>query len=112
MLVREGELLTPPITDGILESITRQTVIDMAPARLNRQVRERSVDRTELYLADEVFLVGSMAEVRPVTDIDGYRIGDGGIGPVTTAAWDALESVCRGTAPDHPSWRTPVYGGA
>ena len=111
-VLRDGELLTPPVTDGILESITRQTVIDIAPAHLAREARQRSIDRIELYLAEEVFLVGSMAEVRPVVNIDGYQIADGEVGRLTTAVWQKLEAICRGTLADNAAWRTPVYGGA
>jgi branched-chain amino acid aminotransferase len=78
-IVRDGKIITPPVTDNILEGITRKTVMTLAQD-LGYDVVERSIDRTELYFADEVFLSGTGAKVSPVTEIDGYTIGDGKIG--------------------------------
>ena len=108
MMVRKGKLVTPPITDGILESITRDAVMTMASESLGMPVVERSIDRTELYLADEVFLCGTAFEVTPVVEIDRYTIGTGEIGEFTSSLQGLFESVLRGTESQYDHWRTPV----
>ena len=107
--VRDGNIGTPAVTEGILENITRETVIEIAQGNMGRQVAERAVDRTELYVSEEIFFAGSMAEIRPVTEVDGILIGDGRIGRLTADIWERLESICRGRVPDHESWRTSVF---
>lgn len=108
MMVRKGKLVTPPVTDGILESITRDAIMTMASETLGLPVVERSMDRTELYLADEVFLCGTAFEVTPVVEIDHYDIGTGEIGEVTGKLQALYDSVLRGTEPHYDHWRTPV----
>ena len=73
-------------------------------------VVERPIDRTELYVAEEVFLCGSTYEVHPVVSVDSIDVGDGEIGPLTAGMWAHYEGLVRGTIPDHPAWRTPVWG--
>jgi branched-chain amino acid aminotransferase len=107
-LVRDGELATPDLTSGILESITRDAIIVLGREVLGLEVRERAVDRSELYVADEVFLVGNAAEVTPITAIDGHAIGDGAAGPVTRQCSQLLHDVARGLVADFASWRAPV----
>ena len=107
MFVRDGVLVTPDLTAGILESITRDALLQMA-RNLGMPVQERTVDRTELYLADEVFLCGTAAEISPVTSIDHYEIGDGKIGPVTRRLDQLFEEVLRGRETTYARWRTPV----
>ena len=108
-VVRNGRILTPPVTAGILESITRETVFEIARETLGISVIEREVDRTELYVADEVFLAGTMAEILPVIEVDNIVVGDGGIGPMARAVWNRLDAICRGSVADHATWRTGVY---
>ena len=108
MMVRKGKLVTPPITDGILESITRDAVMTMASDALGMPVVERSIDRTELYLADEVFLCGTAFEVTPVVEVDRYTIGTGEIGEFTSRLQVLFESVLRGSESRYEHWRTPV----
>lgn len=108
MIVRQGELITPPVTDGILESITRDAVMTMARESLGMPVVERSIDRTELYLADEVFLCGTAFEVTPVIEVDRYDIGTGETGSVTARLQELYESVLRGTEQRYGHWRTAV----
>jgi branched-chain amino acid aminotransferase len=108
MLVSGNRVITPDVGSGILESITRDTLIVLAREVLGLEVVERHVDRTELYLADEVFTCGTAAEVSPVVSIDKYTVGDGEIGPVTRALESAFDDVLRGRDARYAHWRTPV----
>jgi branched-chain amino acid aminotransferase len=108
MLVRDGKLITPDLTSGILESITRDALIVLAREELGIPVEERAVDRTELYVADEVFLCGTAAEISPVVSVDKYDIADGEIGPVTRELEEVLARVLRGRETRYAHWRTPV----
>jgi len=94
-LVRDGLLITPRLTDGILEGITRQIVIDLA-ADIGIPVEVRAVDPTELYVADELFFAGTLIEIQPINSIDHYRVGDGSIGPVTKTIQDLYLQFVRG----------------
>ena len=108
MLVRNGKLITPDVTSSILESITRDTLLTLAREDLGLPVEERPVDRTELYLADEVFLCGTAAEITPIASIDRYQIGDGAPGPITQQLARLYHDIVRGIDPRRPLWRTPV----
>lgn len=108
-LVRNGALVTPSVSDDILEGVTRRTVIQIARDELQLDTVERSVDRTELYIADELFLVGTGAQISPVREVDGRVIGDGGIGPVTRALQDLYFDIVRGGNARYRSWCAPVY---
>ena len=110
-LVRRGRLITPQITDGALDSITRDTVLRLC-RDLRIEVEEREVDRTELYLAEELFFVGTGWEIMPIIDVDGLRVGDGKIGPVTRAIERAYHDVARGIDARYPEWRTAVPSSA
>lgn len=112
MMVRNGQVCTPPVTAGILESITRAALICLFADKLGMAVQEREIDRTELYLAEEVFLCGSGMEVVPVIAVDRLTVGEGRKGPVTTAIQDAYFRVARGQDNAYPEWRTPVYRSA
>jgi len=107
LLVRDGVLLTPPVTGGILESLTRDTVLRHA-REAGVKVAERLVDRTELYAASEVMLVGTGMEVTPVVGIDRFRIGDGTRGPVTGALQDSYFATLRGSVPTPDGWLTQI----
>jgi branched-chain amino acid aminotransferase len=111
-LVKSGALLTPPVTDNILEGITRRCLMRLAADELGVDVVERSIDRTELYVADEVFLCGTGAQISPVVDIDRRPIGDGRIGPITSKLSRLYFSAVRGDLPKYRDWLTPVYGRA
>ena len=108
MLVRDGVLVTPSSTDSILESITRASVIELARRELGLDVVERPVDRSELYVADEIFMVGTAAEILTVGSVDRYTIGDGGMGPVTTKLEQLFHDVVRGRMPAYEHWSTPA----
>lgn len=108
MLVRDGVVVTPDLGSSVLESITRDALIVMARESLGLRVEERQVDRTEMYMADEVFLCGTAAEITPVVSVDKYDVGDGQIGPVTRRLEGLLSAAFRGTTDDYAAWRTPV----
>jgi branched-chain amino acid aminotransferase len=106
-LVRDGVLTTPSRASDILESITRETVLTLA-REAGIPVEEREVDRTELTIAEEVFLCGTGQELVAVTSVDRLPVADGKPGPMTRRLQAAYESVVRGTSDLHPEWRTPV----
>lgn len=107
-LVRQGVLVTPPVTDNILEGITRATIRRLAADELGVEVRERPVDRSELYVADEVFLSGTGAELVPVTEVDRRPVGPGRPGPLTLRLRSVYLDVCAGRRPAYADWLTPV----
>jgi len=106
-IVRGKTLITPPLTEDILEGITRATVIEIA-TETGIPVIERVVDRTELYVSDEVFLCGTACEIAPVIEIDRRPIGPGQPGLITRSIAARFEAIARGTTADHSEWRTPV----
>jgi len=108
MLVRDGKLITPDVTSSILESITRDALMTLAREVLEIEVIERQVDRTELYLADEVFTCGTAAEITPIVSVDKYDIGGGESGPITRGLEQAFHDVLRGKEERFSHWRTPV----
>jgi branched-chain amino acid aminotransferase len=112
MMVRKGKLITPPVTADILESITRDTLIEVAQAELGLEVVERDIDRTELYVCDEAFFCGSGHEVSPINSIDHYAVGTGEPGPITRQLQKLYFDVVTGTVPKYRHWLTPVYGAA
>ena len=108
-IVKEGRLITAPVTDNILEGITRRRLMEMARDELKLQVIERSIDRTELYGADEVFLCGTGAQISPVIEIDRRAIGLGRPGAITKDLSRLYFDAVRGRAPAYRDWLTPVY---
>jgi branched-chain amino acid aminotransferase len=111
-MVRNGALVTPPVTAGILESVTRSTLLELAADDLGLRVQEREIDRTELYVADEAFFCASGMEMRAVLSVDRFPVGDGRVGPVTRQLWDTYEAVIRGRNKARIAWLTPVWEGA
>ncbi|MEA2647537.1 MAG: branched-chain amino acid aminotransferase [Chloroflexota bacterium] len=108
-VVRDGKLITPPESDNILEGVTRKVMIDLARQDLGLEVVERSLDRSELYVASEVFLCGTGAQVSPVVEIDHRVIGDGKVGEVTKALQVMYFDICKGRIEEKLDWLTPVY---
>jgi branched-chain amino acid aminotransferase len=106
-MVRGGVLYTPRISDGILEGITRDTVLAIADANGITAV-EREIDATELYIADELFFCGTAYEITPIVEIDKYQVGSGEPGPVTQQIRQVYESMVRGEVPTVDGWVTPV----
>ena len=107
-MVRNGELITPLLTDSVLESITRDTVIKIAESK-GYKVVERTIDRTELYTCDEAFLCGSAMEMTPVLSVDKYVIGDGETGKITKELHMTYLDVVRGKVEQFKDWVTPIY---
>ena len=110
-MIRDGVAITPLISSGILESITRESLKQLLEQELKVPVVEREVERTELYVADEVFLCGTSVEMQPVGSVDRYRVGDGEIGTVTARLQSLFHRVVRGGHPGYADWCTPVYQG-
>lgn len=107
-IVRRGVIATPPISASILEGITRDTVIRIA-RDMGYTVEERDITREELYVADEIFLTGTAAEITPVLEVDGVKIGGGSMGPITGKLRDMYRRIVMGEEPRYSSWLTPVY---
>lgn len=108
-MIRNGKLVTPLLTDSVLESITRDTVIVIANDILHIPVEERSIDRTELYTCDEAFLCGSAMEITPIFSIDHYTIGTGTCGSITALIHAAYLQIVRGQNEAFHNWLLPVY---
>jgi branched-chain amino acid aminotransferase len=104
-LVRDGQPIAPSITSGVLEGITRETLIQLFQEYLGKPVAERAVDRSELYCAEEAFFCGTGQEIIPVTSIDRFPVGDGEIGEITRDILAVYQTICRGEIADHPEWR-------
>jgi branched-chain amino acid aminotransferase len=107
-LIRDGVLITPDLQSSILESITRDALLTLAREVLGLRVEERQVDRTELYLADELFVCGTAAEITPVVSVDQYTVGSGEIGPVTRELERIFADALRGRESRFGHWRTPA----
>ncbi|MCX5734273.1 MAG: branched-chain amino acid transaminase [candidate division NC10 bacterium] len=108
-LIRDGVLVTPDLSQDILEGVTRNTLISLCRDELGFPVVERQVGRTEVYVAEEVFLCGTGAQVSPVVEVDRRPIGTGKIGPLTVRIQQLYFDVVRGRHPKYRHWCTPVY---
>jgi branched-chain amino acid aminotransferase len=107
-LVRDGKLITPPLTSDILEGITRQVVAQLAEERLGLTIVERPIDRTELYVADEVFFCGTGAEVKPIIEVDRRAVGSGEVGPIGAMLAKLYAEVVHGKVAAYREWCTSV----
>lgn len=108
-MVKAGTLITPLLTDSVLESITRDTIIRIARDMLHIPVIERSISRTELYTCEEAFLCGSAMEITPVLSVDRYMIGNGTSGPMTSAIHRTYLDIVTNAVPDQNNWLCGVY---
>jgi branched-chain amino acid aminotransferase len=108
-LMRDGKWMTPPVTAGILESITRQTLIEIS-GDVGPTVTARDIGRTELYLAEEAFYCGTGQEIVPILSIDRKAIGSGEPGPETRRLQDHYDAVVRGRIERYRDWLMPVWG--
>ena len=108
-IVRDGVLITPPVTENILEGITRRSVMELAREELGIPVVERPIDRTEIYICDELFLTGTAAQITAVTRVDHRPVGNGKMGPITSKLRELFDKVVRGKMPKYRHWNVPVY---
>jgi branched-chain amino acid aminotransferase len=111
-IVRDGRPITPSVTNDVLESITRSTILQLVREQIGVEPVERDVDRSELYTADEAFFCGTGWEITPVTSIDGLPVGDGTVGPLVRRLQRIYFDLVEGRVSHHPEWRTPVYQSA
>ncbi|HMA32860.1 MAG TPA: branched-chain amino acid transaminase [Chloroflexia bacterium] len=111
-MLRHGTLYTPPVTDNLLEGITRDTIITLVRDELGVPVVERSIDRTELYVADEILLCGTGAQIAPVGSVDHRLVGTGEGGELGRRLQKLYFEVVRGNVPKYAHWCSPVYGQA
>jgi branched-chain amino acid aminotransferase len=110
-MLRDGVVYTPPVKDNILEGITRRTVMTLLRDDLGVDVIERSIDRTELYIADELWFTGTGVQIAAITRIDHREVGAhrGKMGPLVGELRDLYFDVVRGKVPKYRHWNTPVY---
>jgi branched-chain amino acid aminotransferase len=108
-MLKDGVFATPPVTDDILEGITRNLLIGMIRDELGLKVVERSIDRTELYTCEELFLCGTGAQISPVIEVDHRLVGDGSVGEFTQELQQLYFGAVRGENPKYRAWSIPVY---
>jgi branched-chain amino acid aminotransferase len=110
-MIRDGVLITPPVTDDILEGVTRGAMLELARDE-GLPLEIRSIDRSELYLADEAFLCGTGVQISPVYELDHRPIGSGDVGPITRQIRSRYFDAVRGRVPRYSHWLTPIPEGA
>ncbi len=108
-MVKGQKVVTPSLSDDILEGITRNAVKVLLKNELVAEVEERSILRSELYTADEIFLTGTAAEITPVVEVDNRKIGSGNIGDITRELQKIYFNAVRGNIARYKHWLTPVY---
>jgi branched-chain amino acid aminotransferase len=108
-MVRDGVVVTPAVTDNILEGITRRSIIEIMREEMGLPVEERSIDRTEVYLAEEAFFSGTALQVGAITAVDHRPVGAGVMGPVVAELRERFFEVVRGKNEKYRHWSTPVY---
>jgi len=108
-MVRKGKLITPPVTDNVLEGITRDTIMELARRELGLQVVERSIDRSELYICDELFLTGTAVGLAPVVRVDHRPVKNGEIGSIVRQLQRTYFEATRGRIGAYRKWLLPVY---
>jgi branched-chain amino acid aminotransferase len=108
VIIRDGKLITPAPSDNVLEGITLDTVLFLAQEEFGLEVAARSIDRSELYVADEVFMTGTAAHVTPILEVDTRPIGTGQIGPITKQLQQTYFNIIYGRNPKYLDWCTPV----
>ena len=108
-MLRDGVVITPPITDNVLEGITRRSVMTLIRDELGMEVRERSIDRSELYVCDELFFSGTGVQIAAITKVDHRPVGTGKMGPLVSDLRDVYFDVVRGKVAKYRHWNTPVY---
>ncbi len=107
-MVRDGRLITPTPADNVLEGITARSVMELAANELGVPILQREIDRTELYIADEVFMTGTAAHLTPVVEVDRRPVGTGRPGPVTSKLSELFYDCIRGKSEKYQNWCTPA----
>lgn len=108
-MVRDGVVITPPVNANVLEGITRRTLITLLRDDMGVEVQERDIDRTEIYLADEIFLCGTGVQIAAITRVEHRTIGSGKMGEITGTLRDLQQDVFMGRIEKYHDWLTPVY---
>jgi branched-chain amino acid aminotransferase len=108
-MFKDGVFVTPPVTDDILEGVTRNLLMGLMRDELGLTVVERSIDRTELYTCDELLLCGTGAQVSPVVEVDRRQVGGGEVGRHARRLQQVYFAAVRGDEPRHRDWSAPVY---
>jgi branched-chain amino acid aminotransferase len=108
-MLRKGKLITPPVTENVLEGITRDSVMKLAASELGIETVERPVDRSELYQCDELFFTGTAVAITPVVRVDHRSVGDGEVGSITRKLQQQYFDATRGHSHAYRNWLTPVY---
>ena len=108
-MVRKGKLITPPVTENVLEGITRDAVMELAQRELGIEIVERPIDRSELYICDELFFTGTAVGVSSVTQVDHRPVKDGKTGAITHEVQQLYFDATRGHLRTYSNWLTPVY---
>lgn len=108
-MVRKGRLITPPVTENVLEGITRSAVMELAERELGMRVAERPIDRSELYLADELFLTGTAVGVAPIVRVDHRPVRDAAVGPIAGQLRHLYFEAAHGRLRNYRKWLVPVY---
>jgi branched-chain amino acid aminotransferase len=106
-IVRDGVALTPPVNDDLLEGVTRMAMLELL-ANERVPVEIRSIDRSELYVADEMFLCGTGVQISPVIEIDHRPVGSGAIGPISSLVRERYFDAVRGRVPEYRHWLTEI----
>ncbi|MCH1612742.1 MAG: branched-chain-amino-acid transaminase [Flavobacteriales bacterium] len=107
-IIRNGTLITSSITSGILESITRDSIIEISK-KYKLKIETREVDRTELYIAEEIFYCGTGQEIMPILSVDKMLAGDGKPGEITRFLQDKFTEIVRGNNDEFKEWVCPIY---
>ena len=108
-MLKDGAFVTPPVSDDILEGVTRQLLMKVIQDELNLPVLERSIDRTELYTCDELLLCGTGAQISPVIEVDRRPVGTGRVGEFTQELQSIYFGAVRGETPKYKGWTIPIY---
>ena len=108
-IVRDGQAFTPPVTDNILEGIVRRSIMELLREEMGMEVVERPIDRTELFIAEEVFFSGTGVQIAAITRVNHRLVGEGVMGPVTLRLRELFFNVVRGREPRYRHWCTPVF---
>jgi branched-chain amino acid aminotransferase len=108
-LVKNGQLITPPLEEIILPGITRLAIMELAEKELGIKTTEKFLQKSDLFEADELFFCGTGAQVSPIIEVDGVKIGSGSMGPLTKKLQELYFKAAKGDDPKYLNWVTPAY---